>query len=95
MNPFLIKILKKNNIIFFDNIYIQENALNEYYSDEIEIDEAIIIGQINFNEERPYIHNNNLIIESAELYIFQNKNAINSNIVIKKNGILRIINNDN
>lgn len=94
MNSFPITILKKNDNIFFDNIYIQENAINEYY-DEIEINEAQIIGEANFNESFPYIYNNNLIIESQELYIFQNKNKINSDIEIKKNGILMIIDNDN
>lgn len=94
MNSFPITILKKNDNIFFDDIYIQENAINEYY-DEVEINEAQIIGEANFNETLPYIHNNNLIIESQELYIFQNKNKMNSNIEIKKNGILMIIDNDN
>ena len=94
MNSFPIKILKKNNALFFDNVYIQDGAINNYNSNEFEINEVTIIGEANFNEGSPYIHNNNLIIESTELYIFQDKNVINSDIIIRNNGILRIINND-
>ncbi len=45
----------------------------------------------NLLENKIMNYSKNLIIEDKELYIFENNNKINSEIIIKKGGCLRII----
>ncbi len=45
----------------------------------------------NLLENKIMNYSKNLIIENKELYIFENNNRINSEIIIKNGGCLRII----
>ena len=92
-DTFPIKLLKRNIEIIMNDTVISENA-NNIYEGQIGINSVNINGTATFNEDQPMNYSQNLEIIGDELYIFQNDVKINSEITIKDNGELRIIDNN-
>ena len=91
-NSFPVKILKRNLEILMEDGLVGSGAQN-IYTGQIGINKINILGSATFNEEQPFGVNNNIIVKSDELYIFQNDVNFNSEITIKSGGEIRIVNN--
>jgi hypothetical protein len=91
-NSFPIKLLKRNLEILMEDGLVGSGAQN-IYTGQIGINKINILGSATFNEEPPFMVNENINVGNQELYIFQNDVAFNSEITIKSGGEIRIVNN--